>query len=596
MRFKISVALMVIGLLAIALGIAQRTVWAPPERASASYTADSTAPVTVIDPEVFGVHEEEVDVSVEADGDFLMAIGRAGDVDAWVGEAAHTSLTGIEDGQLQGTVTEGDAKVPNPAGSDLWVSEEQAEGSIEHRWLAPGDGEWSILLAADGSEPAPTNVTVTWPNDTSVPWSLALIIVGALLVVLGVAMAVVSRRPNRPSAGDDSPGNDSGPRGGTGKRAVAGPATATLAKTDADVPTGRADEAAPAKPGTESPEESSRTSGRRSLMVRPALGLRAAAAAGTAVVLAAGTVLPAQAAASPEAEEAAGSPVVMESQLTRIMDSVAASVSNADKARDAGKLEPRVGGAALTVREANYTVRAENGKAPAPVPVAAGPILASMVSTSAEWPRTVVAVTEGEDNPVPQVIVLTQQDPRSNYRMMGAMQMLPGTTFPQVSTESSGTPAVPLDAEDGLLYSPQAAVKMVAENLDSGKHQNKIGKNTFSDQIQKIQKDQVKSNKSADISFRRSVDNKSLSALRTADGGAVVFGHIRSVTRSVPAEAGATVELSPEFAALAGEDSTTEGVDVTYSEAVFLRVPPAGSDEKLTVVGVAQGLVDAKLK
>ncbi|HXF02261.1 MAG TPA: hypothetical protein VN601_04655, partial [Arthrobacter sp.] len=356
MRFKISVALMVIGLLAIALGIAQRTVWAPPERASASYTADATAPVTVIEPEVFGVHEEEVDVSVQADGDFLLAIGRAGDVDAWVGKAAHTSLTGIEDGQLQGTVTEGDAKVPNPAGSDLWVSEERAEGSIEHRWLAPADGEWSILLASDGSAPAPTNVTVTWPNDTSVPWSLALIILGALLVVLGVAMAVVSRRPNRPAPGSDAPGNDSGPGDGTDKRAAAGPATAPQAVTDAAVPAGRAEEAAPAKPGMESPEEDSRPSGRRSLMVRPALGLRAAAAAGTAVVLAAGTVLPAQAAASPDAEEAAGAPVVLESQLTRIMDSVAASVSDADKARDAGKLEPRVGGAALTVREANYTV------------------------------------------------------------------------------------------------------------------------------------------------------------------------------------------------------------------------------------------------
>ncbi|MFT4468470.1 hypothetical protein ACMX2H_01045 [Arthrobacter sulfonylureivorans] len=594
MRFKISVALMVIGLLAIALGIAQRTVWAPPERASASYTAEGTAPVTVIEPEVFGVHEE-VDISVEADGEFLMAIGRAGDVDAWVGEAAHTSLTGIEDGQLQGTVTEGEAKVPNPAGSDLWVSEEQGEGSMEHRWVAPADGEWSILLASDGSAPAPTNVTVTWPNDTSVPWSLALIILGALLVVLGVAMAVVSRRPNRQTPNNDSPGTGSGSGGGTDKRAVAGPATAPLAATDAAKP-GRADEATTAGPGAENPAEGSRPSGRPSLMVRPALGLRAAAAAGTAVVLAAGATMPAQAAPSQEAEEAAGFPVVQESQLTRIMDSVAASVSEADKARDAGKLKPRVGGAALTVREANYTVRAENGKAQAPVPVAAGPILTSMVSTSTEWPRTVVTVTEGEDNPVPQVIVLTQQDPRSNYRMVGAMQMLPGTTFPQVSTEGGGTPAVPLDAKDGLLYSPQAAVKMVAENLDSGKHQGKIGKNTFSDQIQKIQKDQVKSNKSADISFRRSVDNKSLSALRTADGGAVVFGHIKSVTRSVPAEAGATVELSPEFAALAGDDSTTEGVDVTYSEAVFLYVPPAESDETVNLVGVAQGLVDAKLK
>jgi hypothetical protein len=335
-------------------------------------------------------------------------------------------------------------------------------------------------------------------------------------------------------------------------------------------------------------------------MERPKLGLRAAAAAGAAVILASGAVLPAHAASpaapSQDAGEAAGHPVVLEGQLTRIMDSVSTAVSDADSARDSGKLKPRVAGAALTVREANYKVRAENGEAAAPVPVAAGPILTSMVSTSADWPRTVVTVTEGEDNPVPQVIVLVQQDPRSNYRMVGALQMLPGTTFPQVSTESAGTPAVAPDAGEGLLHSPQAAVKMVAENLDDGKHKDAIGKNTFSEQIRAFQKDQVESNENADISFSRSVDDGSLRALRTADGGAVVFGHMESVMSSVPAEAGATVELSPEFAALAGEDSTTEGVDVTYGESVFVYVPPAGSDDRLTLVGVAQGLVDAELK
>jgi hypothetical protein len=37
-------------------------------------------------------------------------------------------------------------------------------------------------------------------------------------------------------------------------------------------------------------------------------------------------------------------------------------------------------------------------------------------------------------------------------------------------------------------------------------------------------------------------------------------------------------------------------VDVTYDEAVFVQVPPADSKDKVSVVGVAQDLVAAKLK
>jgi hypothetical protein len=65
---------------------------------------------------------------------------------------------------------------------------------------------------------------------------------------------------------------------------------------------------------------------------------------------------------------------------------------------------------------------------------------------------------------------------------------------------------------------------------------------------------------------------------------------------SVPSEPGATVGLSEEFAALAGEKSTTKGVDVTYGESIAIYVPPAGSKEPITVIGVAQDLVDVRLK
>lgn len=563
MRSKTAIALIAAGLVAILLGIGFRTVWAPPETLSASYPAgDSTAPVTVIEPAVFGVHDERVDISVEADGEFLLAVGRAGDVDAWVGKAAHNSITGVDGGQLQAETVKGDAEVPNPAGSDLWVSEETAEGQADHRWIAPADGEWSILLAADGKQPAPTAVTVSWPNDNSAPWGIVLVIVGALLAVLGLALAALARR--------GGPGPDAGEPAGRGAAAEASGSTAS----------GTA-EGQPARGGLRR---------RMAGSVRPVLAIAATG-------LLAATALPAHAGGTATPKESGGSyPVLLDGQLNRILDSVEASVTAGDAARDAKELAPRVGGSALTLRKANYTVRAENPDVAAPAPVSAEPLKTAMVGTTAAWPRTAVAVTQGKENPVPQVIVLSQAGPRENYKMVEAVQMLPGTTFPQVASEGGGTPALAADSAEGLLHAPQQALEVLASNLNNGKNQDKVGKNTFAEQIRAFQDSQVKANKNADIAFSRKVEPESVRALKTADGGAMVFGYIRNVMSSVPAEPGATVELSDEFAALAGKSSTTSGVDVTYGESVAVYVPPAGAKEPISVIGVAQDLVDAKLK
>ncbi|WP_262105298.1 hypothetical protein [Arthrobacter sp. Marseille-P9274] len=564
MRSKTAIALIAAGLAAILLGIGFRTIWAPPETLSASYSAgDSTAPVTVIEPAVFGVHDERVDISVEADGEFLLAVGRAGDVDAWVGKAAHTSITTVDGGQLQAETVKGDAEVPNPAGSDLWVSEETADGQTDHRWIAPADGEWSILLAADGKQPAPTAVTVSWPNDNSAPWGIVLVIVGALLAVLGLALAALARR--------GGPGSDAGEP--TGRRAAAEASGSTASGTAGGQPA------------------------RSGLRLRAAESARPVLAVAAAGLLAANALPPAHAGETAAPQEAGDSyPVLLDGQLNRILDSVEAAVSAGDSARDAKELAPRVGGSALTLRTANYTVRAENGEVAAPAPVSAEPLKTAMVGTTAAWPRTAVAVTQGKENPVPQVIVLSQAGPRDNYKMVEAVQMLPGTTFPQVASEGGGTPAIAADSAEGLLHAPQQALEVLAANLNTGKNQDKVGKNTFAEQIRAFQDSQVKANKNADITFSRKVDSESVRALKTADGGAMVFGYIRNVMSSVPAEPGATVELSDEFAALAGKDSTTSGVDVTYGESVAVYVPPAGAKDPISVIGVAQDLVDAKLK
>ncbi len=160
MRFKTAVALVLLGLLTLLAGIGQKTIWAPSETFTASAPADAAeAPLTVIDQNLRTLHGGTVKINIEGDGNFMLAAGRPDDVDAWVGQTAHNTVTGVsEDNKsLQVEHADGEATAPNPAGSDLWVSTENASGELEYSWTPPADGEWSLLLASDGTKPAPAD-------------------------------------------------------------------------------------------------------------------------------------------------------------------------------------------------------------------------------------------------------------------------------------------------------------------------------------------------------------------------------------------------------------------------------------------------------
>ena len=125
---------------------------------------------------------------------------------------AHNTVSGVsEDGKaLQLTHADGEATAPSPAGSDLWVSTENASGELKYNWTPPADGDWSLLLATDGTKPAPESITMTFPNDTSTPWAIPFMVLGGLLILAGVALLVL-----KPKSGT-RPGPAAAVRGGDG--------------------------------------------------------------------------------------------------------------------------------------------------------------------------------------------------------------------------------------------------------------------------------------------------------------------------------------------------------------------------------------------
>ncbi|WP_461187075.1 hypothetical protein [Arthrobacter sp. Z4-13] len=564
LRLKTAVALVLLGLLTLLAGIGQRTIWAPSETFTASAPADAgAAPLTVIDQNLRTLHGGTVKINIEGDGNFLLAAGRPDDVDAWVGQTAHNTVTGVsEDGKsLQVEHADGEATAPNPAGSDLWVSTENASGELEYSWTPPADGDWTLLLASDGTQPAPASISMTFPNDTSTPWAIPLMVLGSLLILGGIVLALLTLRK----------------RNGEGDGKGSGFAQRARAKTEA------------------------RSSSR---VAMAAAGVVAAAVvAGTGVAANATSPAPepssdSTSSASP-AQEQSGPPVLLDAQFRRILEQVSSAADAGDAAKDAAKLADRLGGTELEVRTQNYKIRSRVGSYEARMPVRSTKLLTTAVTSNRDWPRSVLAVTQGEGNVVPQLLTLVQSSARENYKLVETNPLQPGTTFPTINRD--GTETLAAGDKTGLLYSGEEAMSGLADRLTSAgsAFKDKLVEGKSSPYIAdtlSYQAEVAKAGKNGNFSFTHKVVPESTVVFRTADGGALVLGRINFGFEGTPKAAGDKLTIGDDAAALAGGKETTTGMVLSFAESMAVYVPPAGSTDPMKLVAATRGLVGASFK
>jgi hypothetical protein len=573
LRFKTAVALVLLGLLTLLAGIGQKTIWAPSETFTASAPTDAAeAPLTVIDQNLRSLHGGTVKINIKGDGNFILAAGRPDDVDAWVGQTAHNTVTGVSEDQksLQVEHADGEATAPSPAGSDLWVSSENASGELDYSWTPPADGDWSLLLASDGTKPAPSSISMTFPNDTATPWAVPLIVLGGLLIVAGIALAVLSAR---------KPNGDGG--GGSGQ----GSLFARRARAKAEA-----------------------RAGARMRRVTPGAATAAGilTAAVTAAVLA-GTGAAANAATTPapapSTESAAGttprSPVLIDSQFRRILEQVSSATDAGDAAKDAGKLADRVAGTELEVRTQNYKIRSEVGSYEARMPVRSTKLLTTVVTSGREWPRSVMAVTQGDGNVVPQLLTLVQPSPRENYKLVETTPLQPGTTFPSITR--GGTETLAANDKSGLPYSGEEALAGLADRLTTAdsSFKDKLVEGESSPYIAdtlSYQAEVVKSGENGSFSFTHKVVPESTVVFRTADGGALVLGRLNFGFDGTPKASGDKLTIGDDAAALAGGKETTTGMVLSFAESMAVYIPPAGSNDPMKLVAATRGLVGASFK
>ncbi|MDR7082957.1 hypothetical protein J2X01_002247 [Arthrobacter ginsengisoli] len=577
LRFKTAVALVLLGLLTLLAGIGQKTFWAPPETVTATAPAGATAaPLTVFDEKLRTLHDGTVTITVKGEGSFMLAAGRPDDVEAWVGTAAHNTVSGVsDDGKaLQLTHADGEATAPSPAGSDLWVTTENASGELKYNWTPPADGDWALLLATDGTKPAPTSITMTFPNDTSTPWAVPFMVLGGLLILAGAALLLLKPKPG--SGADGSAGGSMFAR-----RAQAKPAAREQAGSE--------------KLSVERAAVSWRP--RRSGVVVAVL--TATAVAGSGVAAQASQTPAPSPSASAAAGQAPAAPVLVDAQFRRILEQVASAVDAGDAAKDAATLEPRVAGPELEVRTQNYKIRSQVGSYEARMPVRATKLLTTVVTDKRSWPRTVMAVTQGEGNVVPQLLTLTQAGPRENYKLVLTTPLQPGTTFPGIARGGNETLA-PAD-KSGLANSGEEALGALGDRLNSADsaYKDKLAEGESSPYIADTlayQTDVVNSGVNGTFSFTHKMVPESVVVFRTADGGALALGRLDFAFDGTPKAAGDKLTIGDDAAALAGGKETSTGMLLNFAESVAVYIPPAGSPDPMKLVAATRGLVGASFK
>lgn len=732
MRRAVSILLLLLGVVGVVWGVGKLTFWAPPQTLTASAPEGTKeAPVTLITREasngaVGNQDVGDVSMTIKAEGGVHAVMGRSDDVKAWVGPAATNALNGVdaENHVLKVQHTEGEATVPSPAGSDLWVQEERHDGTFTTSWKDPGAGDWTMMLASDGGTAAPLDITLTWDNPAATQAAklgaaLPLIVVGGLIFLVGlVLLAVRKRAPKRPTGRRSAGSGDAKaePAATTGRQPVVAPGTGRTDETllqpairdgavrapandptpgqwgaagsvdaaqterlpvaepasseahDAQASSGSKDSDDDDLPGAGTAggqgaddsgrrgAEGSAQEGRQARVVAPSQRRRRGLRTGAAAAATFGLLLPAapgwadetptpsgstqqengapmegpaspsdspsgtpgdasttpsasDATQAPESSEGAagdqpGYPVVIDVQLQRILADVSKVAEAGDSAKDAAKLDARFGGDALKFRTDAYAVQKKGVKlgADALPTIADGDVKAAAITTTSTWPRTLMVVTQDGQGKQPQILTLEQQDARSNYKVIQATRMVPEAQLPGVALGSEGVATLAADAS-GLEATPQEVLGGLGAWMSNPNDAwaQRFEKNFFVDQwrtANDANKKAVESEKGKyQIAF--SVDPASVRALSMPSKGALVTGFMTQTTTITPEKKddnSGEITLDSMGKSLTGKDKTDKTVVLTTDMPVAFYVPPAGSGEKIRLVGNLFVPVSGQLK
>ena len=562
MRFLVAAALFILSIGLMLTGLGQRTIWAPPESVSVAVNFDTANPFVVVPADLLTSHAGIPNISVSGSESIFAATGRESDVLAWIGDSPYSLVSGGED-SLQVEDVFGTGKSVSPAGSDLWRNEVVGEKSL--RFAAdPGDSG-ALLIASTGTDPAPGILRITWPIENDLTLSNALIVAGLATLVAALLVNLLAYQLMR---------RDRGPRRKT--------------RQPPKPPQYRARKRKPLAP------PKGRRSSRNSMLAAPSAIIVLSLLSGCAP---AAVVEPSP---SPSASAIDAPPaVVSEAQLSRILNSVATDAAAADEASDKKLLATRFAGPALALRTTHYLLRSRSTSITALPAIVSKPITFSLPAASLVWPRSLMVVTdEAGDEALPQMLVLQQASPRSNYKLFYNVRLMPGAKIPEVSSPDVG--AIPVEPDSLFLkLSPKDIPVAYGDLINKGQSSLSAGLfdvsvDEFYKQVSSSQKTQAETLTTGKIVFTHALGNATVISLSTAEGGALVAVYMTDTYTIRPVRAGSAVAVSGQEKLLLGSSGSSRGVRSVYGDMLLFYVPSLADESQLRLLGVTQGLISVR--
>ena len=612
MRFVWAVLAFVLAAVLIGTGIAQRTIFLGPKDVSAELTVKTPQAYTVIDSAVLRAHPGEQTLIAHGDGTIFVAQARTADLEAWLSDTSYNRITLGKEGKTSAKVVEPtvakEDNERNPAGSDLWLDSFSDKNALIDRMQVP-EGV-SVLVASDGKADAPADVTLKWPLDTATPWAGPLMVAGGIFLLAGLVLYVLAIRHAR--------------RGRGPRRKAPPPLPITepidvaereaVEAADAEAPSGEGPEsAAPADHGDSAPtaegtvrERRAVRPRRRALLLLPAVGVTAALLTGCTP-----DIWP-HAASSPTpsptetqvAEAGQQAPAVTQAQASRILESISATLADADKNLDATKAETRLEGAALEARKTAYAVRKSVTDFSLPPAIPADKIKILVPQAYDSWPRTVLMLVEhGNDEKVaPLIMTMTQPDPWSNYKISSVAEMQAAARLPNMAPAWLGAKLTPPDSPF-LAAEPNQLAKEFANVIDQGdksEFHDKFDKTALAfaksvqdsrAALQQALKD-ANADTTSSLTFAASAGSDKPVSMSSIDSGAIVAVTVEDSQTIKPTSADAVIKLdkNPSAKALTGVDQSATGFVSVYGVQLFFAVPAQGSDDKITLLAASQQL------
>ena len=587
MRLVIAIVLLAVSVLALAAGIAERTVFSVSETIERTIVSDTQAPATILSGQALvafpgrqtvtitgGVegyvpNESGEGVSRQTSSRVFGAYGKTLDVMAWLAPGRHTKVSFDQaTDALMALPRSGDTFLPDPSGSDLWFFEFSGEETLS--FSLAGTEDVTVLVMTDGVLPAPHTITLSWPGAAEAPWVVAALIIGGLSLVMGLMTAFSAfrtwsktrgprrkkfkyvRPPRRPKARHRRAKNP--PPQKRGRRAapsVAYPLTAGLVL-------GLGGCASPMEPAIVGEE--------------------------TGVVAA-----------------KAPNPVVTEQQFANIMARVAEQIAAADEELSVNALDPRVTEPTLSTRSVSYTTIKTHPDAGVLMPIPASPVRLVVPQQTVTWPRNVFGIIQDEqDLESPSLgVVVRQEDPRSNYKLTYAV-VLSQVQLPDLPSASLGAPKLGADSKLTKI-SPAELLLHYVDVLNDGAEspfvdQFALSTDTLYSQMgpEAMTLRQESFGMTVRVAWATTAIDREILAFSTASGGAIVLGTLRQVERVAPTQSGAAVNSSLAIQALTSLAQSSVGFEVDSDVQILWYLPPVGSEERIRVLGYAYNLVAAR--